>query len=90
MAYLMHQQRRGKHTQTQFYFKKVTFSIIITKINIILINKSIYIYIKGQCIPAHVLQNSSKNDTLTFIDKSVWQDSIALKISCKTSIKTMR
>jgi len=39
----------------------------------------IYIYIKGQCIPAHALQNSTKNDKLTFIDKSVWQDSIALK-----------
>jgi hypothetical protein len=26
-----------------------------------------------------VLQNSTKNNKLTFIDKSVWQDSIALK-----------
>jgi len=27
MAYLMNQQRRGKHTQTQFYFKKKSLSI---------------------------------------------------------------
>lgn len=82
MAYLMNQQRRGKHTQAQFYLKKKSLSIPLKQIYIY-----IFIYIKGQCIPAHVLQNSTKIDKLTFIDKSAWQDSIALKYSVSQLLK---
>ena len=49
-------------------------------LSILLKHTHTYIYtIKGQCIPAHLLQNSTKKKKLIFIDKSVWQDSIALK-----------